>query len=301
MKTAVVDVFKQINNAVIDLQASDYQGFERPLRELARLLDHPDLARANAALTADLDLDAFLEESSRTKGSMAGSAELAWPPERTKQLGLVLLLLRRFAAKPDDMFGFGLTFYHSGNSATSNLRAVVRQVIIPFQRDYKEYVLAGGTTEARLVRTVSNRVFVVHGHDEGAREAVARFLERLGLVAVILHEQASGGMTVMEKIEKHGDVAFAVVLLTPDDEGRAKGGEDLRPRARQNVLLELGYFLARLGRERVCALKRGEVEIPSDYLGVVWTNMDQGGGWRLELARELKASGFDVDLNKAVG
>lgn len=146
-------------------------------------------------------------------------------------------------------------------------------------------------------QTISRRVFVVHGHDEGAREAVARFLDKIGFEPIILHEQANQGRTVIEKIEAHAEVGFAVVLLTPDDEGCVKGGES-EPRARQNVLLELGYFLGRLGRNRVCALKRGQVEIPSDFAGVVWENMDASGGWKQALGRELEAAGFDMDWNK---
>jgi predicted nucleotide-binding protein len=95
-------------------------------------------------------------------------------------------------------------------------------------------------------------------------------------------------------------VGFAVVLLTPDDVGRSVKEEQLKPRARQNVLLELGYFISHLGRAKVCALKRGEVDIPSDFAGVVWEKMDDGNGWKLSLARELKAAGHDVDLNKAL-
>ena len=296
-----MDIFKQINNAVLDLQASDYQTFERPLKELAGLLGHAELARANAELIDGLNLDSFLEESARTQGGMAGSARLVWPPERPRQLGLIVLLLRWFAGQPDEIFQFGLTFCNAGSKLDATLHSVVRQIIIPFQRDYQDYVLAQGRVESRVIATVSDKVFVVHGHDEGVREMVARFLERLGLVAIILHEQASRGRTVIEKVEEHGDVAFAVVLLTPDDEGRSRGIGELIPRARQNVVLELGYFLARLGRDRVCALKRGDVEIPSDFAGVVWTDMDPGGAWRLTLARELKVAGFDVDLNKAMG
>lgn len=147
-------------------------------------------------------------------------------------------------------------------------------------------------------QALSRKVFIVHGHDEGAREMVARFLERLGFQSVILHEQANRGGTVMEKIEAHGDVGFAVVLLTPDDEGCAKGGTP-EPRARQNVLLELGYFLGRLGRDKVCALKRGGVEIPSDFAGVVWESMD-GNGWKQALGRELEAAGHEIDWNKVM-
>ncbi|WP_321927202.1 nucleotide-binding protein [Burkholderia sp. BCC1998] len=147
--------------------------------------------------------------------------------------------------------------------------------------------------------TLSRRVFVVHGHDGEARETVARFLTAMGFEPVILHEQANQGRTIIEKFEAHGDVGFAVVLLTPDDEGRAKGGE-LQSRARQNVVLELGYFIGKLGRGKVCALKRGELELPSDYLGVVWERMDDGGGWKLALARELKAAGHIIDGNKVI-
>jgi predicted nucleotide-binding protein len=153
---------------------------------------------------------------------------------------------------------------------------------------------------AKTVSSEGNRkVFLVHGHDEAARETVARFVERLGLELVILHEQASQGRTVIEKLERHGNVSFAIVLLTPDDEGRKAGSHSLRPRARQNVVLELGYFIGRLGRSAVCALYKGDIEIPSDYLGVVFTPLDEGGGWRLSLAQEMKVAGLDVDLNKA--
>ncbi len=146
-----------------------------------------------------------------------------------------------------------------------------------------------------------SKVFIVHGHDEAARETVARFLERLGLEPIILHEQASGGRTIIEKLEHYSDVGYAVVLLTPDDEGRRKAeGESYKDRARQNVLLELGYFTGKLGRNRVCALHRGSVEIPTDYLGVTYVPLDEGGGWQLRLAKELKAADFQIDMNKAV-
>jgi predicted nucleotide-binding protein len=141
-----------------------------------------------------------------------------------------------------------------------------------------------------------SKVFVVHGHDEGAREAVARFLDRLDIRPIILHEQANQGRTVIEKVEAHGDVGFAVVLLTPDDEGSVKGGTPA-PRARQNVVLELGYFIGRLGRKYVCALKRGEVEIPSDFGGVVYETFDSGGGWKQALGRELQEAGYHIDWN----
>jgi predicted nucleotide-binding protein len=147
----------------------------------------------------------------------------------------------------------------------------------------------------------ASKVFIVHGHDDASREIMARFLSNLDLKPIILHEQASEGRTIIEKLEYYSDVGYAVILLTPDDEGRKKSqGEILRDRARQNVILELGYFTCKLGRRRVCALHRGSVEIPTDYLGVLYVPLDEAGGWKLRLAKELKAAGFNVDMNKAV-
>ena len=153
---------------------------------------------------------------------------------------------------------------------------------------------------ARAAAAPSRNIFIVHGHDEAARQTVARFIERIGFEAIILSEQANQGRTVIEKIEANGDVGFAVVLLTADDVG-GKGADSLRPRARQNVLLELGYFIAMLGRERVCTLAKGDLEIPTDFAGVVWEPLDDGGAWKTVLARELKAAGYPVDWNKVMG
>jgi predicted nucleotide-binding protein len=160
---------------------------------------------------------------------------------------------------------------------------------------------AAGVTASATPRIHSNRVFLVHGHDDAAKEAVARFLEKLRVEAVILHEKPTEGRTVIEKLEHHSDVDFAVVLLTPDDVGSAKDAADeLRPRARQNVVLELGYFVGLLGRKNVCALHKGALELPSDYVGVIYVPFDSAGGWRLHLAKELKSAGFSVDMNLAL-
>lgn len=148
--------------------------------------------------------------------------------------------------------------------------------------------------------TVINKVFVVHGHNDGLRQSVARFIEKLGLEAIILNEKPNEGRTIIEKIEAHSSVGFAVVLLTPDDVGKlaSEPKEKLSHRARQNVVLELGYFIAKLGRNRVCALLMEGVEKPSDYDGVLYTQVDDSGAWQLKLAKELKAAGLNIDLNK---
>lgn len=143
------------------------------------------------------------------------------------------------------------------------------------------------------------QVFIVHGHDEGAKQEVARFIEKLGLTPIILHEQPSSGRTIIEKIEAYSNVGFAVVLYTPCDVGALKGHEDkLRDRARQNVVFEHGYLIGKIGRMNVCALVKGDVETPGDITGVVYVSMQSE--WRLTLAKELKSSGYNVDMNKAL-
>lgn len=148
----------------------------------------------------------------------------------------------------------------------------------------------------------STRVFLVHGHDEAAIHETARFLERLGLDVVILREQPNSGRTIIEKFVDYSDVSYAIVLLTADDCGGVASAPEaaLSPRARQNVILELGFFLGKLGRSRVCALYQTGVEIPSDYSGVLFVPIDRAGAWRLSLARELKSVGLPIDMNDAL-
>lgn len=141
-------------------------------------------------------------------------------------------------------------------------------------------------------------IFIIHGHDAGAKEEVARFLSKLGLNPIILHEQANQGKTVIEKFEQHADVSFAIALLTPDDVGASNTERKrLRPRPRQNVLFEFGYFIGKLGRSHVCGLIKGDVEKPSDYSGVLYINFDAAGAWKMELLKELRAAGLQVDAN----
>lgn len=146
-----------------------------------------------------------------------------------------------------------------------------------------------------------NDIFIIHGRDDGTKETVARFITALGLKPIILHEQSNQGRTIIEKFEGHAQVGFAIAILTPDDVGALQGEEkELRPRARQNVIFEFGYFMGRLGRQHVCALTKGNVELPSDYAGVLYIPFDVSGAWKMNLVRELKATDFDVDANLAL-
>lgn len=141
---------------------------------------------------------------------------------------------------------------------------------------------------------VPNRVFIVHGQKDTARTAVVEVLKQVGLEAIILHEQPNMGRHLLTKfIEEAELVTFAIVLMTDDDVGSLKDGK-LAPRARQNVILELGYFLSHLGQERVCALITPGLETPSDFDGIVYIRMDDARNWERELLRELRAAGMPL-------
>jgi predicted nucleotide-binding protein len=149
----------------------------------------------------------------------------------------------------------------------------------------------------------SKQIFLVHGHDNEMREAVARTLEKLELKPIILDEQSNKGLTIIEKLMTNSKVTFAVILLSPDDRGGERNAnyKDQKLRARQNVIFEFGFFLGKLKREQVFALRRQETnfESPSDFLGVVYTTYDMpAGNWRLDLVRELQECGYPVDANK---
>ena len=165
----------------------------------------------------------------------------------------------------------------------------------------EQEVAARSTQRAQSSDT--RRVFVVHGHNEAVKPDVARTVERLGLIPIILHEQADGGRTIIEKLEDHTDVAFAVVLMTGDDRGGPKDADPTtyKLRARQNVLLELGLFVGRLGGGRVRVLYESGVDVPSDFLGVLFIPLDSEGAWRFGLVHEMKSSGLEVDANRLAG
>ncbi|MBT5935543.1 MAG: nucleotide-binding protein [Sulfurimonas sp.] len=142
-----------------------------------------------------------------------------------------------------------------------------------------------------------NKVFIVHGHDDATKQEVARFIEKIGLESIILHEQASMNKTIIEKIEHYTQEAdFAIILYTPCDKGRGalETNIEARDRARQNVVFEHGYLMARIGRKNVCAFVKGNIETPSDIAGIVYTPLDEFGGWKNKLIMELEVCGYAV-------
>jgi predicted nucleotide-binding protein len=147
----------------------------------------------------------------------------------------------------------------------------------------------------------NNNIFIVHGHNEEMKASVARVIEKLSLNPIILHEQANQGMTIIEKFTEHSQVGFSIILLSADDYAYSikQKPEEGKLRARQNVILELGYFIGKLGRNRVVALVQPEdnFEFPSDYQGVIYIPYDKEGNWKYSILKELKACDYNIDAN----
>ena len=152
------------------------------------------------------------------------------------------------------------------------------------------------------VDVIGNQVFMVHGRDLYAAESIARAVEKLGLEAIILHEKPDEGRTIIEKLEALAkNASFAIVLFTPDDVGNLdKTDSKPNPRARQNVIFELGYFIGKLGRERVHSIYKGEVESPSDIDGILYIRMDEPGAWKQKLAQEMESAGLPINKRSKV-
>lgn len=195
---------------------------------------------------------------------------------------------------PDSKF---VEAHNNGRKQAKSLLEAYIKEVEEFWEEPKEVVKSVQKTIQEIKpKPDKSKVFIVHGHDDAMKLEVARFVERLDFEAIILHEQASEGKTIIEKIEANTNVGFGIVLYSPCDEGRAKSADTLNPRARQNVVFEHGYLIARLERKNVVALVKGEVETPGDISGVVYVPMN--GDWKIDIAKELKKAGYSVDFNK---
>ena len=150
-------------------------------------------------------------------------------------------------------------------------------------------------TPASLVNINFDNVFIVHGHDGELKYAVARLVEKQGLNAIILSEQANKGKTIIEKFEENSDASGAICLFTADDLGHSNSDIEEKARARQNVVFETGYFMGKLGREKIVIIAENGVELPSDMQGIVYTDKRN---WEIDVLRELKAMGYLIDYNK---
>ena len=162
------------------------------------------------------------------------------------------------------------------------------------------------TTQAskKLSPGSDNKVFIVHGHDHALKIELEIFLSHIGLKPIVLHREVDGGKTIIEKFEANSDVSYAFILLTPDEISYHSNQDNLddierekEKRARPNVIFEFGYFIAKLGREKVCALHKGDVSIPSDLSGFIYKKVDSSvEEIGFSLIKELKAAGLKPQL-----
>jgi predicted nucleotide-binding protein len=185
-------------------------------------------------------------------------------------------------------------FANRVRDAAALIEAAIYELELQFSLDDEASMTA-------QVNDPNGPIFVVHGHSDARKYELMRLLDRAATPeAMVLHEQANRGQTILEKFERHAQVAsFAVVLLTGDDEGRLRGSTgDLAPRGRQNVIFELGVFIGALGRSNVVVLMDDGVEKPSDIGGLVYISLDAAGAWRHSLLKELQAAGVEVDFNR---
>lgn len=220
-------------------------------------------------------------------------------PSPTQQLGTILSGLSSWLRKHPNL---------TNGTAYGKKLAELRAKLPDSNSRHGSWVPEPNVKELRtgvlkLMRDIDKEnksIFIVHGRDLLMRNEVQSALRGLGLPTVILEREDDGGQTVIEKFVKEADrCEYAVVLCSADDEGRlrVKGRKDVptKLRARQNVVLELGYFLAKLGRENVFVLHPEEpIEQPSDFTGVVYQNYDKAGKWKAKLVRELKNAGFKI-------
>ena len=226
-----------------------------------------------------------------------------WDPNWTGAINRALVREVRSVSSVDEYLTVEAAFYRGRGSP---LISTVASAVTP-----PGALVVGEEARSDEVSPITQtgaagQIFIVHGSDGQAKEALARFVRRLtGQEPVILHEQPNKGRTLIEKFEDHGELAsYALVLLTGDDAGgperRVNESEQaftkrLRPRGRQNVVFEFGYFVGRLKRPRVAVLYEPGTELPSDLNGLAYIELDSSGGWRSQLARELDAAGFEIE------
>lgn len=258
-----------------------------------------DLLDAASSITREEELNEWLEArerwEARTKAALDSVFRGPWPTDFVRKASHIY---RVVSQDPGETLEYGQDATRDAVNELQSLDERLEFLDEPVGQP-NPYAAPGQVPDEPRRARGGSEVFVVHGHDLALRDRVARLIQRLGLTPVILEEQSSGGLTIIEKFERHaGVVGFAVVLLTPDDVGAAAGQPvpDKANRARQNVVLELGYFMGKLGRSHVAALCTEAVERPSDIDGLVYIDPDRED-WQFRLAKEIKDAGLPVNLN----
>ena len=252
---------------------ADYQ-------KLKEIIDEIDILISKGVTSSDPDFKAWETKSERFLARKYGQNSLEYNKFKKTYFSLILSTLN--TQKSDYV------------RACKHGLETTKAVFLTYLEELEEPNTAPNSQNALPRDSAFTKVFIVHGHDGELKQSVARIIEKQGIEAIILSEQANQGRTIIEKFEDFCDVDAAICLYTCDDIARAKTANTDAMRARQNVVLETGYFMGKLGRNRVIILADSGIEMPSDLSGVVYSNTTN---WQIDLLKELKAIGYEVDFN----
>lgn len=249
----------------------------------------------------------FSQPHSSYPGKYAGSETVEWIEWKTRVQRVVNNLMAQ-SSPAVDLVNRGYYTKTRGNSIDafntakeSMLRALANTLDALKDDLYGELRSEKSKSKSPAI---SNKVFVVHGHDNELKNDVERFIHEIGLEPIVLHRQVDGGATVIEKIEANSDVGYAFILLTPDEYAYTQDQQALEEshrhielRARPNVIFEFGYFVGKLGRNKVCCLHKGDVVVPSDISGLVYKKVDSSiENQAYAIIKELKAAGYKLSM-----
>lgn len=259
-----------IKERVVSLPKTDYEKFKDIIEDAQKLHDVDAMASSPAVNSWKAHAERFLSHKyGQDSIELSQFKKIRFSPQITTSFTTPQDLIK---SCKKGLREFILTF-------SSYLEELQDETIemLPFQKQIIDY----------------SKIFIVHGHDNETKEAVAHLIKSQGITPIILNEQVNCGATIIEKIEKYSDVASAICLFTADDAGKANDSNKLQNRARQNVVFETGYFIAKLGRKNVIIIADSSVEIPSDLHGVCFYDKSN---WETEILYELRALGFSIDM-----
>ena len=279
---------KQIKFFIERIKSSEHGVFSSAVKQLFNYL------RSEASENSE-----FIRYDTEPSSISRGRFGLAWslPDDFGKAKSVCFKLYKTAAEESDE--GFKLAFnLFKHTSVNENFSKFNEAFLEYFVKALEDIVAAEKQPfkhpeEGEIMR---KSIFIIHGHDDWMKREVQLFLNRANLDDVVLHECPDKGRTIIDKlIEEGAGASYVVALLSPDDITT-----DGKFRARQNVILEIGYFLGRIGKEKVRLLIKGDLEIPSDLQGILYERFDTAGSWRINLLKEMKAVGIEVDIEEVL-
>ncbi|OZY86426.1 hypothetical protein CBP51_05200 [Cellvibrio mixtus] len=249
----------------------------------------------------------FCHKDNEYPGQYAGSDSAEWLEWKTRVRNSVFSFMSdqssavRLAVEGVGVLtvGYGPENFERAKAALMKSLSNTKSALI--DDIYGELKLNESENESPLL---SNKVFIVHGHDSEFKNDVERFVHEIGLEPIVLHRQADAGSTIIEKFEKNSDVGYAFVLLSPDEIAYTvdqieipERSRKIEHRARPNVIFEFGYFIGKLGRSRVCCLHKGNVSIPSDLSGIIYKKIDTDiDSQAYAIIKDLKGAGYKIKV-----